>query len=107
VHVLRYYETLSHQDIGNGFFHRPLENFHQGPNLPAVRNFYSVPRTLTEIERPEVTPLDHPLRAIAGILDDAAGNRVYFCHLTDPVAIDLLIHAGATKTVQVIMQCSL
>ena len=106
VHVKSYYESLALDDIGRGFFHRALETFHIGPNLPTDRDFYASPRRLEEIEYPERTPLDHPLRAIAWVLNDAPANtivRVFCYRLTDPVAIDLLIHAGATKTVQVIL----
>lgn len=106
VHVKNYYDSLTLDDIGRGFFHRALETFHLGPNLPTERDFYTSPRRLDEIECPEKTPLDHPLRAIAWILNDAPANtiiRVFCYRLTDPVAIDLLIHAGATKTVQVIL----
>ena len=106
-YVQSYYDSLSHDDIGQGFFHRALETFHVGPNLPTVRDFYTSPRSLDEIKNPDVTPLDHPLRAIAWILNDAPENskiRVFCYRLTDPVAIDLLVHAGATKTVQVILQ---
>lgn len=106
VHVLRYYDSLSYDDLGSGFFHQPLEKFHLGPNLPTERDFYSVPRPLEEIRSPEMTPSNHPLRALAWILNDAADSstvRVYCYRLTDPVAIDLLIHAGGTKTVQVIL----
>jgi len=106
-HVMSYYESLSYDDIGNGFFHRALETFHLGPNLPADRDFYSAPRTLEEIRSPERTPLNHPLRAIAWVLDQAPISstvRVFCYRLTDPVAIDLLIHAGAKRTVQFILQ---
>lgn len=106
VHVKRYYESLTLDDIGRGFFHRALETFHIGPNIPTDRDFYASPRSLDEIMSPERTPLDHPLRAIAWVLNDAPANtiiRVFCYRLTDPVAIDLLIHAGATKTVQVIL----
>jgi len=106
VHVKSYYESLTLDDIGRGFLHRALETFHIGPNLPTDRDFYTSPRRLNEIECPERTPLDHPLRAIAWILNDAPANtiiRVFCYRLTDPIAIDLLIHAGATKTVQVIL----
>lgn len=106
VHVKRYYESLTCEDIGHGFFQASLETFHMGPNIPTDRDFYSSPRPIDEIGTPAMTPPDHPLRAIAWILNDAPANtiiRVYCYRLTDPVAIDLLIHAGATKTVQVIL----
>lgn len=105
-YVRQYYESLSHDDLGSGFFHRQLAEFHNGPNLPVDRFFYSAPRSLDEIRSPEMTPPNHPLRAIAWILNNAPENskvRVYCYRLTDPVAIDLLIHAGDTKTVQVIL----
>jgi PLD-like domain len=102
VYVQRYYDSLTMEDIG-----RSLARFHEGPNLPTDRDFYTSPRTLDEIDNPGMTPRDHPLCAIAWILNEAPTTtiiRVYCFRLTDFVAIDLLIHAGATKTVQVILQ---
>ncbi|KAL3934827.1 MAG: hypothetical protein SGARI_003221 [Bacillariaceae sp.] len=55
------------------------------------------------------TPSDHPLRAIAAVLDQATPGstvRVFAYSLTDVAAIDLLVHAGKTKTVQVLLQIS-
>ena len=101
VHVKRYIESLTLEDIGRRFCHQSLETFHIGLNIPAVQDFYSSSRTLDEIEAPESTPLDHPLRAIAWVLNDAPANTII--RLTDPVSIDLLIHAGSTKTAQVIL----
>ena len=65
VHMQCYYKLLMHGDIGSGFFHWPLENFHLGMNLPMDQDFFSSLRTLEEIESPERMPLDHLLCAIA------------------------------------------
>ena len=86
-YVQSYYDSLSHDDMGQGFFHRTLETFHVGPNLPTDRDFYTSPHSLDEIKNPDATPLDHPLRAIAWILNDASENskiRVFCYRLTDP-----------------------
>jgi hypothetical protein len=55
------------------------------------------------------TPSNHPLRAIAWVLNDAPVDttiRVLCYSLTDPLAIDLLIHAGGHRQVLIILHPS-
>ena len=105
-YIQQYYASLTPDLRGLGFFDTRLAKFHEGPNLPEDRHFYSAPKSLSHLQNPSSTPRDHPLRAIAWILETAAQNSVVrvFCYsLTDPIAIDLLIHSGATREVRVIL----
>jgi hypothetical protein len=105
-HIQQYYASLTPDLQGLGFFDTRLASFHEGPNLPEDRHFYTAPKSLSHLQDPASTPRDHPLRAIAWILETAAPNsvvRVLSYSLTDPIAIDLLIHAGATREVKVIL----
>ena len=107
-YVQQYYASLSpNPGRGSGFFDARLANFHEGPNLPKDRHYFSVPKSLSHLKRdPSSTPRDHPLRAIAWVLHNAPQDSVVrvFCYsLTDPIAIDLLIKAGFTREVKVIL----
>jgi hypothetical protein len=105
-HIQQYYASLTPGLRGLGFFDFRLASFHEGPNLPEDRHFYTVPKSLSHLPDPASTPRDHSLRAIAWILETAAPSsvvRVFSYSLTDPIAIDLLIHAGATREVKVIL----
>ena len=56
--------------------------------------------------QPSSDPARHPLRALAWVLSQAPVRstvRIYCYMLTDPYAIDLILHHGADKTVQVIL----
>ena len=107
-YVQQYYASLSpNPGRGSGFFDARLANFHKGPNLPKDRHYFSVPKSLSHLKRdPSSTPRDHPLRAIAWVLHNAPQDsvvRVFCFSLTDPIAIDLLINAGFTREVKVIL----
>jgi hypothetical protein len=105
-HIQQYYASLTPDLRRLGFFDNRLASFHEGPNLPEDRHFYTAPKSLSHLHDPASTPRDHPLRAIAWILETAAPSsvvRVFSYSLTDPIAIDLLIHAGATREVKVIL----
>jgi hypothetical protein len=107
--VRNYCDSITAEGMGNGWFDRGLSTFHDRVNLPERRTFYSSPRSLVEIERPVDTPDNHPLRAIAWMMNDAPDRstiRVFAYMLTDLPAIDLLAHHVAIKTVQVISQDS-
>lgn len=107
--VRNYCDSISAEGIGNGWFDTNLSTFHERVGMPERRTFYSSPRSLEEIERPVETPENHPLRAIAWMMNDAPPQstiRVYAYVLTDLPAIDLLVHHGSTKIVKVISQDS-
>jgi hypothetical protein len=105
--IQKYYASLTPDLRGDGFFDTRLVNFHHGPNLPEERYYCTSPRSLSHLrDDPRNTPPDHPIRAIAWVLDAAPDDSVVrvFCYsLTDPLAIDLLIHAGASRNVRVIL----
>ena len=103
-----YYAKLAEQGkIGKGFFDQTLENLHVGIDVAAEKAYYTEPKSLSLIESAvTLTPDQHPLRAIASILNNAPDNsiiRVSAYRLTDLAAIDLLVHAGARKEVRVIL----
>ncbi|KAL3919709.1 MAG: hypothetical protein SGILL_003618, partial [Bacillariaceae sp.] len=98
-----YYASLTSDLLGDGFHDTRLSKFHEGTNLPHERVFYTTPRHSDELSRVVETPVGHPLRAIAWVLNDAPlGKKIrVFCYsLTDALAIDLLIHAGSQREVQ-------
>ena len=101
-----YYASLTSDLLGDGFHDTRLSSFHEGTNLPHERVFYATPRHSDELKRVVETPSDHPLRAIAWVLNDAPPDtkiRVFCYSLTDALAIDLLIHAGSHREVQIIL----
>lgn len=106
-HIQEYYSSLTPDLRGDGYFDTRLANFHEGVNMPEERYFCSKPKSLSYLnEDPRNTPADHPLRAIAWVLESAAPNSVVriFCYsLTDPIAIDLIVHAGTSRDVKVIL----
>lgn len=102
--VREYYDSLTPEIIGNGWFDQRLSTLHNGINLAAGRSFFANPRARDSM--PSDIPVRHPLRALAWVLAQAPEGstvRVYCYMLTDPFAIDLIIHHGANKTVQVIL----
>lgn len=108
-HVRNYSDSITAEVMGDGWFDTNLATLHEGVDLLQRRTFYSSPRSLSEIERPIETPENHPLRAIAWVLNDAPVQstvRVFAYVLTDLPVIDMLVHYGASKTVQVISQDS-
>lgn len=103
-----YYARLAEQGkIGKGFFDENLANIHDVIDLAAEKVYYTEPKSLALIESDiRNTPDQHPLRAIASILNEAPNNsviRVSAYRLTDLAAIDLLVHAGARTEVRVIL----
>lgn len=102
--VREYYESLTPEILGDGWFDQRLSTLHNGVDLAAGRSFFAEPRPRDR--QPSNVPARHPLRALAWVLAQSpVGStvRVYCYMLTDPYAIDLLIHHGADKTVQVIL----
>jgi hypothetical protein len=105
--VRAYYDSLTPDIIGNGRFDKRMKRIHEGLNIANSRTFYTEPGR--NRPSPVELPVMHPLRALAWVLEQApAGStvRVYCYMLTCPMAIDLLIHHGANKTVKIIMNPS-
>ena len=100
-----YYARLAEQ--GQGFFDENLAHIHDAIDLAAEKVYYTEPKSLSLIERDiRMTPDQHPLRAIACVLNNAPNHsivRVSAYRLTDLAAIDLLVHAGARTEVRVIL----
>ena len=109
-HVHRYIQQLHDNHLlGSGFYDQRLENFHSAVSLTTKNLYYAKPRPRECIERVDETPSDHPLRAIAAVLESAPDNsivRVTAYSLTDMLAIDLLSYHGGSKTVRVLLHRS-
>lgn len=71
----------------------------------AGQNFYHTAPRAWDTEASKIPP-NHPLRAIAKVLESSAEDstvRVKCCRLTDQMAMDMLLHCGAVRTVHVII----
>lgn len=91
----------------DGFVNRQLAAFHAPVDLATKSLFVAFPRKKETINDLPGTPHDHPLRAIAAVLHEAVPGsiiRVFAYSLTDLAAIDLLVHAGKTNTVRILLQ---
>ena len=104
--VRLYYESLTPDNIGWGWFDLRLAALHQGIDIDSQsgRSFFTSPRQRDWT--PSDIPDRHPLRALAWVLSQAPTSstvRVYCYMLTDPMAIDLLIRHGSDKTIQIIL----
>jgi len=105
--VRAYYESPTPDIIGNGRFDQRMTRIHEGLDIANSRTFYAEPRRYHP--SPAQLPVLHPLQALAWVSEQAtAGStvRVYCYMLSCPMAIDLLIHHGANKTVKIIMSPS-
>ena len=98
------YTELSPSKLGSGFYFRQLSELHEGTTVTAGSKFYCRPRPYDRL--PSEIPQDHPLRSISYMLQNARTHsvvRVCAYMLTDPFAIDLLIHHAKSKTVKRIL----
>lgn len=96
--------------LRSGYYDQRLQNYHAPVDLATKALYYAKPRKGECIEQVNETPQDHPLRAIASVLESAAVGstiRVTAYSLTDMLAINLLSHHGATKTVRVLLHRSI
>lgn len=108
---MRVYEAIDPEQMVPGFFLPGLDDFHRGIDFQVESTFYTTPRRLpadrdTDIISYSDTPFSHPIRAIAQLLESSPWNstvRVFCYRLTDFIAIELLIHAGHDREVQVIL----
>ena len=99
-----YYDSLTPEVLGSGWFDQRLETLHQGIDITFGRSFFTAPRA--NDSQPSNIPARHPLRALAWVLAQAPVNsivRIYCYMLTDPLAIDLLIHHGSNKAIRIIL----
>jgi hypothetical protein len=106
--VRAYYDSLTPDVIGNGWFDQRMTRIHVGLDIANSRTFYTEPAD-RNYPSPAQLPTLYPLRAVAWILEQApAGStvRAYCGTLCCPMAIDLIIHHGANKTVKIIMNPS-
>jgi hypothetical protein len=88
-----------------GWFIPQMENYHEGVIISDGRRFFSQPRE--KDQQPLDTPDDHPLRAVAAVMEAAPDRsviRVYAYSLTDPYFIDLITHHCKTKRIHVILE---
>ena len=102
--VRLYYESLTPDVIGSGWFDQRLAVLHEGIDIAAGRSFFTSPRPRDQ--NPSDIPARHPLRALAWVLSQApigSTVRIYCYMLTDPLAIDLVIHHGSDKTIRIIL----
>ena len=101
----RYYASLTPEDLGHGWFNQNLEDLHTKVTLEVGSRYTTCPRPYDAENSPRL-PANHPLRVIAKVLHDAADGsliRVYAYMLTDPFAIDMLIHYGKKNPIRLIL----
>lgn len=103
-YVDQYYATVTVEHLGSGWFDTRLQTLHESVQLSAQHRYRTVPRSYDP--SPQTVPSQHPIRAVAKAFHDAPKNstiRVHAYMLTDPYAIDLLIHHGADKHIFLIL----
>lgn len=100
-----YYDSLSVDDLGSGWFNKKLKDLHTNITLAVGTRYTTSPRPYDRDAYP-LLPTDHPLGAITKALDDATDGsliRVYAYMMTDPFAIDVLIHYGKNSPIRLIL----
>lgn len=103
-YVDQYYATVTVEHMVNGWFDMRLQTLHENVKLSAQHRYRTVPRRYDPL--PQTVPAQHPIRAVAKAFHDAPKNstiRIHAYMLTDPYAIDLLIHHGADKQILLIL----
>lgn len=91
--------------LTTGWFIPQMANYHDCVSISDGRRYFSQPRE--EDQQPLDTPQDHPLRAVAAVMESAPPSsliRVYAYSLTDPYFIDLITHHCQTKIIHVILE---
>ena len=103
--IWRYIDNIPPESLGfDGWFDQEMATLSNSVDL-SWSKFPTKPRPYDS--RPSSVPAQHPIRAIAKVLQEAARNstvRIYCYALSDPFALDLLIHHGRDKTVKIILQ---
>lgn len=89
--------------VGRGWFDPRVERLKEKADLGA-QTFYAVPRDYDS--SPDDIPGNHPLRAIAKVLHESPlGTDICIkaYRLTDDLAMDLILHYGASRNVFIIL----
>ena len=89
---------------GLGWFDRRNASLSSGVDLAQLDFYKTCPRKYDQ-DATQI-PADHPIRAIAKVLEsteDDSTVRIKCYRLTDCIAIDLLLHFGADRNIQVII----
>jgi hypothetical protein len=100
----KYLDNIPEESLGFGWFDKEMATLSGSVDLSS-RKFCTAPRPYDR--RPSDVPAQHPVRAMAKVLHEAPPNstvRIYCYALSDPFALDLIIHHGGDKTVKIIMQ---
>lgn len=98
--VWQYIDNIPPENLGFGWFDNEMATLSDSVDL-SLPKFSTKPRPYDR--RPANVPAQHPIRAIAKVLQEAPRNstvRIYCFALSDPFALDLLIHHGGDKTVK-------
>ena len=102
--VWHYLDNIPEASLGYGWFDNEMALLCQSVDL-STRKFTNSPRPYDK--RPADVPAQHPIRAVAKVLDLAPPDstiRIYCYALSDPFELDLFTHHGGDKTVKIIMQ---
>ena len=100
----QYSMNIPVEQLGKGYFDQNIGKLKDGVDLARKRFYQSVPRP--DDSSPLTVPPDHPLRAIARVLEDAPLDsviRVMASVLTDKYAIDLLLRFCLQHDLRVIL----
>jgi hypothetical protein len=96
--------TVPEEYLGQGWCDTRVSSLKDGVNLTKTAFYRTVPRPFDKT--PDDVPNDHPLRAIAKVLDDSPTDsiiRVKAYLLTDFWAIDLLLHYASERKMRIII----
>jgi len=100
-----YYNSLTPEDLGSGWCNKRPKDLPTNVSLSVGSRYTTSPRPYDSETNPCI-PQDHPLRAITKAFNDAADGtliRIYAYMLTDPFAIEMLIHYGKANPVRLIL----
>mmetsp|Transcript_28103 Transcript_28103/g.43267 ORF Transcript_28103/g.43267 Transcript_28103/m.43267 type:complete len:287 (-) Transcript_28103:63-923(-) len=98
------YVMVPLEKLGKGYFDEDVGKLKDGINLQTKTYYSSVPRSADTSAL--TVPADHPLRAIAKVLEEAPPEstiRVYAYVWTCKYAIDLLLHYAAQYDLKIIL----
>lgn len=100
-----YYKSLTTDHLGGGWFNQELRTMAENVELSHGSRYRTVPRAYDK-DTVSTVPENHPIRAFARALETAPSGsiiRVYAFMLTDPFAIDMLIHYGKNNPIRLIL----
>jgi hypothetical protein len=104
--IWNFADDIPESSLGYGWFFddtQMVESLRQSVDL-STRTFSTKPRPCDR--QPADIPAQHPIRAIALVLQQAPPNstvQIYCSSLSDPFALDPIIQHGIDKTVKVIL----